>query len=99
MSAPTAVAHVYHMLTSDYMQTLGTYLHHTVLMVGLPDRVLLIFLHVCTCIGTLVPVLPVEVCFQNFSEIETPEVENSTVIDKEQYSLSITVEFFRLRFF
>jgi hypothetical protein len=36
-----------------YMQTPGTYLHHTVSMVRLPDLDLLIFHSTCT--GTLVP--------------------------------------------
>jgi hypothetical protein len=35
------------------MQTPGTYLHHTVSMVGLPDPALLIFPSTCT--GNLVP--------------------------------------------
>jgi hypothetical protein len=54
-------------------QTPGTYLHHTVSMVRLPDSVLLIFPSTGT--DTLVPVLPVEVYWQKFPWRKNPEVE------------------------
>ena len=80
-----------------YRRTPGTYLHHTVSVVGLPDHVLLIF--PITCTDTLVPVLPVEVCWQKFTWRKIRRSKNSTVIDRASNFPSIPVEFFSIAVF
>ena len=80
-----------------YEQSPGTHLHHTDSLVGLPDPVIFIFHRTCT--GTLVPVLPVEVCWQKFTWRKIRRSKNFTVIDRKSTFLSVPVEFFRLRCF
>ena len=75
-------------------QNPGTYLHHTVSVVRLPDTVILIF--PSTCNDTLEHMLPEEVYWQKFNWRKIRRSKNSTVIDRESNFLSILVEFYSI---